>query len=706
MHRIEGADYNEVDGVKLFQTGPPGTVVTHEWLNAIQEEIVSLILNSGQALKTEATESRDQLISSVLVGKYLYADASEGDQGVVATGSLKTLKDCIDEAGVDKATIVLVNSGAGTTYTVNTAAVVPSNVSIKPQRGAVFGGTGTLTFDNPAQILAPTNQQVFGSTIADSITFTNKGRLFPEWFGADPSAATDSETAINNALTSMVGGGILDANHRDFRADATLTLNNNITFEGYGGTIDFSNAPNGDYLFHVLGSQGAAQALTSNVLAGADNIPVAGAAGFFTAGDWTVVRDDEIWDQQNSTYNGEWVYIRNVNAASVDLGDTLLYAYYTVDSAKIDVMSLKENIFIRGVTATGSGSGGSQYGIITQWAKNVRIKDCVFNDFETNGIGLYRTINFKIESNTFTGNSPAANGYGIQVGGCANGLVAHNHVEYYRTGTDAGSSLMPSRFITFHKNTIRACRDYGMETHAMADHISITDNFIQSGNSDGTIQRGIRYSGVNATITGNTVIGTELEGIDHRPIVYNGDLPSFSHIKDNKVIRCGTAGNAAIYVSQETIYNNDTPFEGIQITGNYIEDPGTHGIFVYAPRANMSMVKVDNNTIKGVSAANTRCIWIYCLTGVTIKHGTVSGNMCERDDDLSDNILLQSIDAGGLSFFSLVGNTLKNGTYGINGSYCSYTSAIGNTCESMSNTGVVLQAASNNYDDTNSNLEG
>jgi len=57
MHRTEGNN----NLLNLFANGPPGTVVEQEWLNAVQEEIAHVIEEAGVALKTAATETRDQL---------------------------------------------------------------------------------------------------------------------------------------------------------------------------------------------------------------------------------------------------------------------------------------------------------------------------------------------------------------------------------------------------------------------------------------------------------------------------------------------------------------------------------------------------------------------------------------------------------------------------------------------------------------------
>jgi len=63
MHRTEGA--NKTADNK-FTDGPPGTTVTDDWLNAVQEEIANVIESAGLVLKTAATETNLQLREALL----------------------------------------------------------------------------------------------------------------------------------------------------------------------------------------------------------------------------------------------------------------------------------------------------------------------------------------------------------------------------------------------------------------------------------------------------------------------------------------------------------------------------------------------------------------------------------------------------------------------------------------------------------------
>ena len=61
MHKTEGS--NNV--LNRFSNGPPGTRVEEDWLNAIQDEIVTVVEAGGLILKTAATETGDQLLAAI-----------------------------------------------------------------------------------------------------------------------------------------------------------------------------------------------------------------------------------------------------------------------------------------------------------------------------------------------------------------------------------------------------------------------------------------------------------------------------------------------------------------------------------------------------------------------------------------------------------------------------------------------------------------
>lgn len=71
MHRTEGA--NNVGN--LYTNGPPGTTVTADSMNALQEEICNVIESAGLTLLTASTDTRTQLLAAL---QALFIEPDEG----------------------------------------------------------------------------------------------------------------------------------------------------------------------------------------------------------------------------------------------------------------------------------------------------------------------------------------------------------------------------------------------------------------------------------------------------------------------------------------------------------------------------------------------------------------------------------------------------------------------------------------------------
>ena len=162
---------------------------------------------------------------------YVSPDAGIADHGDdTETGSLAWV---LDQIGATLATVELPGNK---TYTITTATAVPSNVNIIPQKGAVFGGAGTLTFDRPEQIDALFNQQIFGSSI--TVVFTNGGVVHAKWAGALGDNSNDDTAEISTMVSSMAAGSTLifpDGIYK-FTDELPTIAVDDVKFLGEGGT--------------------------------------------------------------------------------------------------------------------------------------------------------------------------------------------------------------------------------------------------------------------------------------------------------------------------------------------------------------------------------------------------------------------------------------------------------------------------------------
>lgn len=157
----------------------------------------------------------DNLFFKTSGGYEFYPDSGESDHGDNSTGG--TLKDILGSLGTStKADIIFPHSGSSsqTTYEFTTDYDISSydNVTLRFSNGAILDGSITLTFNNPAQIIAGPKQQIFGSSI--TANFTVGGTDHPEWWGID---GTNDEVQIQKAIDALPS----DGGTVEFLADTT-----------------------------------------------------------------------------------------------------------------------------------------------------------------------------------------------------------------------------------------------------------------------------------------------------------------------------------------------------------------------------------------------------------------------------------------------------------------------------------------------------
>ena len=61
MHRTEGANNSSNE----FTEGPPGTTITADWLNSVQEELAAVIEYSGLTLYSASNDTQTQLRDAI-----------------------------------------------------------------------------------------------------------------------------------------------------------------------------------------------------------------------------------------------------------------------------------------------------------------------------------------------------------------------------------------------------------------------------------------------------------------------------------------------------------------------------------------------------------------------------------------------------------------------------------------------------------------
>jgi putative cofactor-binding repeat protein len=167
----------------------------------------------------EKTENEEQNITSVMAWAkeasfsqpftdgYLISPFVP-DQGLLDNEN--SIKQIIDQIGTTKKACLVFphypGGGNTTTYTFSTNETTPSNVDLDIQNGAILSiDSGvTLTIYSPENIKAGKRQQIFSGS--GTVAFTNGGTVYPEWWGANPTDATDDTSAFQKALTAAENG--------------------------------------------------------------------------------------------------------------------------------------------------------------------------------------------------------------------------------------------------------------------------------------------------------------------------------------------------------------------------------------------------------------------------------------------------------------------------------------------------------------------
>ena len=146
---------------------------------------------------------------------FFYPDYNATDQGV--TGDSNTIKYAVDTLSTDSGAIVLQhNSGsATTTYTLSTNEVIPSNINLIIEKGAILDGAAALQINSHFD---PGEFQVFGTTITVTFGVNGTTDIHPEWWGTFPNGTNDT-TILNKAIAASDLVGTTDG-----YADASIIV--------------------------------------------------------------------------------------------------------------------------------------------------------------------------------------------------------------------------------------------------------------------------------------------------------------------------------------------------------------------------------------------------------------------------------------------------------------------------------------------------
>lgn len=231
MHRIEGANVDWENGRSFFRSDPPYTVVTPEWLTAVQEEIMNVLSGLGLPVLGQANDTHDQLytaingLSSVPVGSIIawlpgyFTDGVNGGYTAVTDVELpNNWKECTGANVNDSASPIY--NGAGR-YLPNLTDDRFLMGDIAGSAGGI-GGTDTQTHNIPAHYHgmgtgATLNITASGSHFHNVCTQNTGGlslnTLYNSSSGSAAAQNTDSKTHTHGSgnfsgVIGLVTGGV------------------------------------------------------------------------------------------------------------------------------------------------------------------------------------------------------------------------------------------------------------------------------------------------------------------------------------------------------------------------------------------------------------------------------------------------------------------------------------------------------------------
>lgn len=156
---------------------------------------------------------------------YVSTDAAITDHGDdTDTGSFAWV---LDQISTTPSTVEMPGNK---TYTITTSTGVVSTVNVTAQKGAIWDGAGTLTFDNTDQIDAGSQQQIFGSSI--TVVFTNGGTAYIGWFDNLTQAIASGANIKFESDISVVTLTIPSTTSLEVERGAVITVTGTLTING------------------------------------------------------------------------------------------------------------------------------------------------------------------------------------------------------------------------------------------------------------------------------------------------------------------------------------------------------------------------------------------------------------------------------------------------------------------------------------------
>lgn len=482
--------------------------------------------------------------------------------------------------------------------------------------------------------------------------------------------------------------------------------NNNLILNGNGNNtvLDFSSSTDAYYLYVGGTYLSTTASLETNANAADLTIKVATAdATQFSADDWIRIQSEAIFNPRTAmdsfdNWNqkmGEYQQIDSVAPdGTITLKEKLFDSYKVSDSAKIQLMTMYQDIIIRNFKMIGLPNTDN-FGFNIKRVCNVLIDNITFEDCWIAGIYLTDVIGASVTNTRVHRAFRDERGYGLAVQNACRDITASNN-HYFNCrhaitccgdqtyGIQYNQTYLGNTYSYDSKNQVM----FGM--HPSYDGLTITGNTVTNGGLG-------FFNGKNTTAVGNVVRNSEVWAISipasAQNVIIDGNIidTKLSHsiairnqysniIITNNFIKnsdpLSDAINAAYQVDNLLIENNhiESAKNGIKITtfnglrdSNYVKIDGNKIIVLgtgvgvnldlYDGARNINNAVIENNTITAAS------------TGATITTSrTLGGTGYINNLDIKGNTLYggnDSIDIQYVNGIDFIVNHVYNATRGL-----------------------------------------
>ncbi len=513
-----------------------------------------------------------------------------------------------------------------------------------------------------------------------------------ENFGAVGNGSTDDTSAIQSALDN--GGAVIDGNGKIYKVTATLDLLSDTIFQN--ATLTF--ATNSDILLAATGTQGSALSLTSNSNYPTRTINLSSEnAATLAKGDMVFITDSQ--DFCTGVDRSEINFVSAVSGTTVTLASEVFTDYTTANSATISKVTPKENITLRDVRLIGADDAttpANQTGLEFSKCLNVNLENCRLEGFDTRLSRFSRCAHVHVSGCYFSNSDRSGFGYGITVSdGTHFTTVTNSTFERMRHGVATGGDDGVIRFVNVLGCTFNGMKDAMLDTHTETDFVNYSNN-ISTHVEDNSTDDGILISGGHALVSNNIIDRPVRHGILIQSSVLTGAVDNdISYVVTNNLIKdTGTASGITINSSAAA----NRPIRGVTVTGNTITGSSDNGVNIKAAGADIRDVCVSSNTI--AQASGNAAIHIRSedesSTAASIRTVTITGNTCSLTNDAPDACIeLSESGSSSIESVAITGNSMLNGTHGVNAGTASKVVIVGNMIDSPGTADISSGSASN-----------